>query len=79
MLRAVLGPDYGNEVEYLRVFVNQLRKKIELDPVQARQILTEPWRGYLFDALRFDPLGRYASALSVSRSECEQSINKNTL
>ena len=32
LLQAVWGPDYGNEVEYLRVFINQLRKKIEPDP-----------------------------------------------
>jgi two-component system KDP operon response regulator KdpE len=55
ILQAVWGPDYGNEVEYLRVFVNQLRKKIEPDPAQARYILTEPWRGYRFDACGFDP------------------------
>ena len=50
ILQAVWGPDYGNEVEYLRVFVNQLRKKIEPDPAQPRYILTEPWRGYRFAA-----------------------------
>ena len=49
ILQAVWGPDYGNEVEYLRVFVNQLRKKIELDPAQPRYILTEPWLGYRFN------------------------------
>jgi two-component system, OmpR family, KDP operon response regulator KdpE len=48
ILRAVWGPDYGAEVEYLRVFVNQLRKKIEPDPVRPRYILTEPWLGYRF-------------------------------
>jgi two-component system KDP operon response regulator KdpE len=49
ILQAVWGPDYGNEVEYLRVFVNQLRKKIEPDPTKPRYILTEPWLGYRFD------------------------------
>jgi len=48
ILQAVWGPDYGEEVEYLRVFVNQLRKKIEPDPSQPRYILTEPWLGYRF-------------------------------
>jgi len=48
ILQAVWGPDYGNEVEYLRVFVNQLRKKIEPDPARPRFILTEPWLGYRF-------------------------------
>ena len=50
ILQAVWGPDYGNEVEYLRVFVNQLRKKIEQDPSNPRYILTEPWLGYRFNA-----------------------------
>jgi two-component system KDP operon response regulator KdpE len=48
LLRAVWGPDYGDEVHYLRVFVNQLRKKIEPDPSNPRHILTEPWVGYKF-------------------------------
>jgi two-component system, OmpR family, KDP operon response regulator KdpE len=46
ILQAVWGPDYGNEVEYLHVFVNQLRKKIEPDPSKPKFILTEPWFGY---------------------------------
>ncbi len=46
LLQAVWGPDYGGEVEYLRVFVNQLRKKIEPDPSNPRFLLTEPWVGY---------------------------------
>ena len=46
LLQAVWGPDYGNQVEYLRVFVNQLRKKIEPDPAHPRYLLTEPWVGY---------------------------------
>jgi two-component system KDP operon response regulator KdpE len=49
ILQAVWGPDYGNEVEYLRVFVNQLRKKIEPEPARPRYILTEPWLGYRFN------------------------------
>lgn len=48
LLQAVWGPDYGGEVEYLRVFVNQLRKKIEPDPGQPRFLVTEPWVGYRF-------------------------------
>ncbi len=46
LLQAVWGPDYGDEVEYLRVFINQLRKKIEADPSHPAYILTEPWVGY---------------------------------
>jgi len=48
LLQAVWGPDYGDEPEYLRVFVNQLRKKIEPDPAKPRYLLTEPWVGYRF-------------------------------
>jgi two-component system KDP operon response regulator KdpE len=48
LLQAVWGPDYGGEVEYLRVFINQLRKKIEPEPAKPRYILTEPWVGYRF-------------------------------
>jgi len=48
ILQAVWGPDYGGEVEYLHVLVNQLRKRIEPDPSKPRYILTEPWFGYRF-------------------------------
>jgi two-component system KDP operon response regulator KdpE len=48
LLQAVWGPDYGDQLQYLRVFVNQLRKKIEPDPAHPRYILTEPWVGYTF-------------------------------
>ena len=48
LLQAVWGPDYGEEVEYLRVFINQLRKKIEPDPSHPEYLLTEPWVGYRF-------------------------------
>jgi two-component system KDP operon response regulator KdpE len=48
LLQAVWGPDYGDQVEYLRVFMNQLRKKIEPDPAHPRYLLTEPWVGYRF-------------------------------
>lgn len=48
LLQAVWGPDYGDETEYLRVFINQLRKKIEPEPGRPRYIHTEPWIGYRF-------------------------------
>lgn len=48
LLQAVWGPDYGDEVEYLRVFVKQLRKKIEPHPSNPKYLLTEPWVGYRF-------------------------------
>jgi two-component system KDP operon response regulator KdpE len=48
LLQSVWGPDYGGEVEYLRTFVNRLRKKIEKDPANPRHLVTEPWVGYRF-------------------------------
>ncbi len=48
LLQSVWGPDYGDEVEYLRVFINQLRKKIEQNPSNPKYLLTEPWVGYRF-------------------------------
>ena len=46
LLQTVWGPDYGNEVEYLRVFINRLRNKIEPDPSKPRYLLTVPRVGY---------------------------------
>jgi two-component system KDP operon response regulator KdpE len=48
LLQAVWGPDYGNEIEYLHVFMNQIRKKIEPDPAHPRHLLTELRVGYRF-------------------------------
>jgi two-component system KDP operon response regulator KdpE len=48
LLQAVWGPDYRDEVEYLHVIVNQLRKKIEAEPSHPCYIITEPWFGYRF-------------------------------
>jgi len=50
LLQAIWGPDYGDEVEYLRVFINQLRKKIEANPSKPQYLLTEPRVGYRFVA-----------------------------
>jgi two-component system, OmpR family, KDP operon response regulator KdpE len=51
LLQAVWGPDYGNQVDYLRVFIKNLRKKIELNPENPEYIVTEPWVGYRFNWL----------------------------
>jgi len=50
LLAAVWGGNYVEQTEYLRVFIGQLRKKIEPDPGAPRYILTEPWIGYRFNA-----------------------------
>jgi two-component system, OmpR family, KDP operon response regulator KdpE len=52
ILQSVWGPDYGEETENLRVVINQLRKKIEIDPARPKYIVTEPWVGYRFQPLR---------------------------
>jgi two-component system, OmpR family, KDP operon response regulator KdpE len=49
LLRAVWGAEATEQTEYLRVFINQLRRKIEPDPQNPRYILTEPWVGYRFN------------------------------
>ena len=49
LLQAVWGPDYGNQVDYLRVFIKNLRKKMEVNPDNPQYILTEPWVGYRFN------------------------------
>lgn len=49
LLDAVWGGNYVEQNEYLRVFVGNLRKKIESDPATPRYIITEPWIGYRFD------------------------------
>jgi len=49
LLGAVWGGDYTEQHEYLRVFIGQLRKKLEPDPSKPRYILTEPWIGYRFN------------------------------
>jgi len=48
LLRAIWGPEYGEELEYLRSYVRMLRKKIEENPGRPEYILTEPWVGYRF-------------------------------
>lgn len=46
ILQQVWGPEYGDEVEYLRVYVGRLRRKLEQDPAHPRHILTEHGIGY---------------------------------
>jgi two-component system, OmpR family, KDP operon response regulator KdpE len=50
LLQSIWGPEYGGEAEYLRVYINRLRHKLELDPANPRYLLTEPGVGYRFVA-----------------------------
>jgi two-component system KDP operon response regulator KdpE len=52
LLEAVWGQTAQEHPEYLRVFVGQLRKKLEANPSVPRHLATEPWVGY-----RFNPIG----------------------
>ena len=50
LLQRIWGPEYGGEAEYLRVYINRLRQKLEPDPAHPRYLLTEPGVGYRFVA-----------------------------
>lgn len=50
ILQHVWGPEYGQESEYLRVYVGRLRQKIESDPANPRYLVTERGVGYTFEA-----------------------------
>jgi two-component system, OmpR family, KDP operon response regulator KdpE len=49
LLREVWGPSYANETGYLRVYLAQLRRKLEKDPSRPRYLITEPGMGYRFE------------------------------
>jgi two-component system KDP operon response regulator KdpE len=48
LLRSVWGPEYGNELEYLRTYIRQIRVKIEDDPAEPKYLLTDSHIGYRF-------------------------------
>ena len=48
LLQGTWGPEYGGEAEYLRVYINRLRNKLEADPTNPRYLQTEPGIGYRF-------------------------------
>jgi two-component system, OmpR family, KDP operon response regulator KdpE len=50
LLRAVWGPNYGTETNYLRVYMAQLRRKLEADPAHPKHLVTEAGMGYRFEA-----------------------------
>ena len=50
LLQRVWGPEYSEEAQYLRVYINQLRRKLEADPAHPRILITEPGVGYRFIA-----------------------------
>jgi len=58
LLREVWGPTYEDQTNYLRVFMAQIRRKLEPDPARPRYFITEPGMGYRFDA---EPVSRPSS------------------
>ena len=60
LLQEVWGPAYGTETNYLRVYMAQLRRKLEADPSHPRHFVTEPGMGYRFESV-------IASGAAVSR------------
>jgi two-component system, OmpR family, KDP operon response regulator KdpE len=60
LLRAVWGPQFRGELEYLRTFVYQLRKKLEVDPANPKYLLTDSYFGY-----------RFADSVQGSAAQCE--------
>lgn len=57
LLHAVWGPEYGGELEYLRTFVRQLRKKLEEAPAEPVYLLTDSHVGYRFAEAKVEPAG----------------------
>lgn len=51
LLQAIWGPDYGDQVDYLRAIVKNLRKKVEANPEEPGYVITEPWIGYRFNGV----------------------------
>ncbi|MEU6070218.1 MULTISPECIES: response regulator [Streptomyces] len=49
LLQEVWGPSYGTESNYLRVYMAQLRRKLEADPSHPKHFITEPGMGYRFE------------------------------
>jgi two-component system KDP operon response regulator KdpE len=60
LLHAVWGPEYGGELEYLRTFVRQLRKKLEDEPAEPAYLLTDSHIGYRFAEAKPEPVGEKA-------------------
>ena len=58
LLQTIWGPQYSGEAEYLRVYINRLRQKLESDPANPAYLLTEPGIGYRFVAPKSEGMHR---------------------
>jgi two-component system KDP operon response regulator KdpE len=54
LLRTIWGPEHYTDTQYLRVYIGQLRRKLEPEPANPRHLITEPHQGYRFHARRTD-------------------------
>lgn len=61
LLQSIWGPEYGGEAEYLRVYINRLRHKLEADPTNPRYLLTEAGVGYRFLAPEIPKTRKFSS------------------
>jgi two-component system KDP operon response regulator KdpE len=66
LLQSIWGPEYGGEAEYLRVYINRLRHKLEPDSASPRFLLTEPGVGYRFVPPEGEGARRYPPAEHTS-------------
>ncbi len=66
LLRSVWGPEYGNELEYLRTFIRQIRLKIEDDPANPQYLVTDSHIGYRFSENVEIPLPRALASRDCS-------------
>jgi two-component system KDP operon response regulator KdpE len=66
LLQSIWGPEYGGEAEYLRVYINRLRHKLESDPANPRYLLTEPGVGYRFVAQEIERVRRRSPSVPDS-------------
>jgi two-component system KDP operon response regulator KdpE len=72
LIQAVWGPGFDDHAEYLRVFVGQLRKKLEDDPAKPCYIVTEPWIGY-----QFNPAGSMQQRPDHDRPEARDDASRS--
>jgi two-component system, OmpR family, KDP operon response regulator KdpE len=74
ILRTVWGPEYGEEADYLRVYIRQLRRKVEALPSQPRYILTEPGVGYVFRSQVYVDVQGKLTPLTLPTTEDDEVI-----
>jgi two-component system KDP operon response regulator KdpE len=65
LLQRIWGSEYGGEAEYLRVYINRLRNKLEPDPANPRYLLTEPGVGYRFVSTSIERVTRRLPTITM--------------